>query len=209
MLTRRRLIVLACVATGAAVVAVNSRRRSDSVVEGRKRDLLARLARLGPLPNDSAVTQAQLDEFFDIVCLIDMDSTPPDPDYIRPVLNTFGYGDGFAGYTHGAWALLKQDRAAVVAAALDTLETGRDGPRLWAMETLRRMREKDRGNPPPSAREVRLAEAALRGPELVAMTAVYWAYWVEEDPAGRRVLELASRIAVGAARAKAVELLAG
>ena len=63
--------------------------------------------------------------------------------------------------------------------------------------------------PPPSAREVRLAETALRGPELVAEAAVYWAYRVEESPEGRRVLELASRVATGEARATAARLLDG
>src|SRR3954462_6148272 len=142
--------------------------------EPKKRDLLARLAALGPLPADDALTQEQLDEFSDVIDAIDR--APPDPDYVRPLLGAFGYGDGFALYVHGANALLKQDRAAVVEAALDALETGRDGPRQWAMETLRRMREGDHGNPLPSVREVRAVEAALRGPELVAYSAVYWAY---------------------------------
>ena len=171
-------------------------------VRMKKRDLLARLARLGPLPDDAAVTQAQLDEFFDIVDGID--STRPDPAYIRPLLNTFGYGDGFAGYSHGVWALLKQDHAAVVEVAMDTLETGGDGPRLWAMETLRRLREGDRGNPQPSPRELRCVEAALTGPPLLAEAAVYWAYWVD-GAEGQRLLKLASRVATGEARKLAVE----
>ena len=66
----------------------------------------------------------------------------------------------------------------------------------------------DRGDPPPSGREVRVAEAALRGPAQVAAAAVYWAYWVG-GPVGRRVLELGSRVATGEARARAAELLAG
>lgn len=168
----------------------------------RKRELLARLARLGPLPDDATVTQAQLDEFLDIVDRID--STTPDPDYIRPLLNTFGSGDGYAGYTHGAWALIKQDRAAVVEAALDTLETGGDGPRQWAMETLRRLQEGGRGHP-PSPRELRSVEAALTGPPLLADAAVYWAYWVGGSE-GRRLLELATRVATGEARRRANEL---
>ena len=172
-----------------------------------RRGLLARLARLGPLPGDDEVTQAQLDEFGDIVALITLSRTPPDPEYVRPLLDTFGYGDGFALYGHGVDALLKQDREVVVAAALDTLESGRDGPRQWAMETLRRMREADRGNPPPSDREVRLVEAALRGPERVAIAAVYWAYWVGQESAGRQLLELGSRVGTGEARARAAELL--
>lgn len=205
MITRRRLIGVAGVAACAAVATVIAHRRAVPVVEERTRDLLARLARLGPLPDDDAVTQEQLNEFGDIIDRIA--TAPPDPAYIRPLLNTFGYGDGFAGYVHGANALLKQDRGAVVEAALDTLETGRAGPRQWAMETLRRMREGDRGNPPPSAREVRAAEAALRGPPLTAYSAVYWAYWVE-GPVGERALELASRVATGEWRATAAELLA-
>lgn len=175
------------------------------MIDEKKRMLLDRLARLGPLPNDDTITQAQLDEFGEIIDRIGS-SVPPDPDYIRPLLDAFGYGDGFALYVHGANALLRQDRDSVVEAALDTLEAGRDGPRQWAMETLRRMREGDRGNPPPSDREVRLVEAALRGPELVAESAVYWAYWVD-GPVGRRVLELASRVAPGRLRALAAELL--
>ena len=172
-----------------------------------KRDILTWLARLGPLPGDDAITQAQLDEFNDIVGRIEL--APPDPDYIRPLLDTFGYGYGYELYLHGANALLRQDRAAVVAAALDTLEAGRDGPRQWAMETLRRMREGDRGIPPPSAGEFRAVEAAIRGPELTAVSAVYWAYWVaENDPASRRLLKLAARVAPGAARGRAAELLA-
>ncbi|MGL6076209.1 MAG: hypothetical protein ACRC8S_18800 [Fimbriiglobus sp.] len=171
-----------------------------------KRDLLARLARLGPLPEDTAVSQSQLDEFGDIVDRIG--TAPPDPEYIRPLLAAFGYGDGFGLYTHGAHALLRQDRAVVVAAALDVAEGDRDGPRQWAVETLRRLREGDRGNPPPSDREVRVVEAAVRGPELVADSAIYWAYWVADNIlAGRRVLELASRFAPDRVRARAAELL--
>ena len=231
MLTRRRFTIAACLIAGAALCNVLSLRwaaptheatkfdplgRVARVAEAvqkswqvrmQKRHLLPRLDRLGPLPQDSAVTQAQLDEFFDIVCIIDSDSTPPDPDYIRPLLNTFGYGDGFGGYTHGAWALLKQDRAAVVEAALDTLETGGDGPRQWAMETLRRLRERDMGDPPPSPREFRCVEVALTGGSpLVAVAAVYWAYWVG-GVEGQRLLELASRVAAGEARLRAAELL--
>src|SRR6188508_674790 len=160
MLARRRLIIVAGIAAGAAVAGVLFRRRGEAVVEDRKRDILAGLARLGPLPDDATVTQAQLQEFSDILAWIEL--APPDPDYVRPLLNAFGYGDGFGLYVHGANALMKQDRGAVVAAALDTLEAGRDGPRQWAMETLRRMREGDRGVPPPSAREFRAAAAALR-----------------------------------------------
>jgi hypothetical protein len=171
-----------------------------------KHDLLGRLARLGPLPDDATVTQAQLDEFYDIIARIDLAS--PDTDYIRPLLATFGYGDGFGGYVHGANALLRQDRDAVVEAALDMLDGGSDGSRQWAMETLRRMQERDHGNPPPSAREIRLAEAALLGPALVAQAAVWWAYWVG-GPVGRRVLELGSGGATGEAQALAAELLAG
>lgn len=173
-----------------------------------KRDILGRLARLGPLPDDATVTQAQLDEFSDILARIER--VPPDLGYIRPVLNAFGYGRGFELYVHGANALLRQDRAAVVEAALDTLEAGPDGPRQWAMETLRRMREGDRGNPPPSPREIRSVEAAVRGPELVAESAVYWAYWVaDNDPAGQRLLELAARVAPGTAKEIAADLLSG
>lgn len=196
--TRRRSVVAACLLAAAAVVNVATPRWDAHAFEGakldplgrvadvaeavrkswqvrmQKRELLARLARLGPLPDDAKVTQSQLDEFFDIVCIIDTDSTPPDADYIRPVLNTFGSGDGYGGYTHGAWALLKQDRVTVVEAALDTLETGGDGPRQWAMETLRRIREDGRGHP-PSPRELRCVEAALTGPPLLAHAAVYWA----------------------------------
>jgi hypothetical protein len=134
--------------------------------------------------------------------------TPPDPGYIGPLHDAFGYGDGFGLYVHRTNALLKQDRDSVLAAALDALEVGRDGSRQWAMETLRRMQEGDRGNPPPSAREVGLAEAALRGPALVAVAAVWWAYWVG-GPIGRQVLELGSSVATGEARARAAELLAG
>src|SRR4051812_42031310 len=105
--------------------------------EDKKRDLLARLAALGPLPADDALTQEQLDEFSDVIARIEL--APPDPDHVRPLLGAFGYGDGFGLYIHGANAVLKQDRSAVVGAALDTLETGREGPRQWAMETLRRM----------------------------------------------------------------------
>jgi hypothetical protein len=177
----------------------------DPMDEGPKRDLLARLARLGPLAGDGEVNQGQLDELSDVLARIEL--APPDPDYVRPLLGAFGYGDGFGLYAHGANALLKQDRDVVVAAALDALESGPDGPRQWAMETLRRMREKDRGSPPPSGREVRLAEAALSGPALVAEAAVYWAYWVGGET-GRRLLDLASRSASGEAKARAAELLA-
>src|SRR4051812_9018269 len=106
-----------------------------------KHDLLGRLARLGPLPDDASATQAQLDEFYDVITRIDL--APPDPDYVRPLLAAFGYGDGFEGYVHGANALLRQDRDAGVEAALDALDGGRDGSRQWAMETLRRMQERD------------------------------------------------------------------
>jgi hypothetical protein len=169
-----------------------------------KRELLGRLTRLGPLPDDATIGQSQLDEFGDVVDRIG--TAPPDPDYVRPLLGAFGYGDGFGLYTHGVSALLRQDRAAVVAAALDALEGAADGPRQWALETLRRLREG--GHPaPPTAREVRLVEGALRGPPLLAHAAVYWAYWVG-GPEGRRLLDLGSRVAAGDARARAAELLA-
>ena len=174
------------------------------MAKGAKRELLGRLSRLGPLPADVEATQEQLDEFGDIVDRIRAAS--PDPDYIRPLLGAFGYGDGFGLYTHGVSALLKQDRATVIATALDTLEGAADGPRQWAMDTLRQLRES--GHPtPPTDREVRLAEGALRGPPLLAHAAVYWAYWVG-GPEGRRLLGLGSRVAAGYAQARAAELLA-
>lgn len=230
MLTRRRWVVAACLITGAVVGNVLSMRLNGPTPGGakfdpvgrlarvgeqvqkswrvwiNKRNLLARLELLGPLPDDATITQTQIDEFHDIVSSIDSDSTPPDPGYIRPLLNTFGYGDSFGGYTYGAWALLKQDRGSVVEAALDTLETGREGPRQWAMETLSRLRERDKGDPPPTPRELVCVEAALTGPSLIAEAAVGWAYWVG-GVEGRRLLELASRVATGESRARAAWLL--
>lgn len=230
MLVRHRFVIAACLVAAAALTNVLSFRWDASPHGGakfdplgrvadaaeavqkswqvwmKKRHLLALLARLGPLPGDAAVTQAQLDEFFDIVGSIDSDSTPPDPDYIRPLLNAFGHGDGYGGYTHGAWALLKQDRAALVEAALDTLETGGEGPRLWAMETLQRVQELGNGTTSPSSRELRCVEAALTGSPLLAKAAVYWAYWVGGDE-GQRLLEFAARVATGEARQRAAELL--
>ena len=225
MPNRRRSVVASCLVLSAAAANVTSLMWDDRACDEAKFDPLGRvvrvgeefqkswqvrmkkrdlLARLGPLPQDSAVTQVQLDEFFDIVCSIDSDSTPPDPAYIRPLLSTFGSGDGYGGYTHGAWALLKQDRGLVVEAALDTLEAGDDGPRLWAMETLRRIQEGGRGHP-PSSRELRCVEAALTGPPQLAEAAVYWAYWVG-GAEGQQLLELASRVATGKARRRAAEL---
>src|SRR3954454_1656544 len=100
MLTRRRLIVVAGVTAAAAVVALLFRWRGEAVGDDRKRDILAGLGRLGSLPDDATITQAQLDEFSDILAWIEL--APPDLDYIRPLLNTFGYGDGFGVYVHGA-----------------------------------------------------------------------------------------------------------
>ena len=170
-----------------------------------KRELLSRLECLGTLPDDAAVTQAQLDEFGDIIERVRV-FAPPDPDFILPLLSAFGSGDGFGLYTHGVSALLTQDHTAVVAAALDTLESAADGPRQWALETLRQMREG--GHPAlTTPREVRLVEGAMRGPPLIAHAAVYWAYWLGGSE-GRRLLELGSRVAEGEARARAAELLA-
>jgi hypothetical protein len=73
-------------------------------------ELLARLNRLGPLPDGDTVTQEQLDEFGAIVEGIGR--CPPDPAFIRPLLAAFGAGDGYGPSTHGVWALLRQDRAA-------------------------------------------------------------------------------------------------
>jgi hypothetical protein len=55
---------------------------------------------------------------------------------------------------------------------------------------------------------VRAVEAAVCGPELVADSAVYWAYFIADNvPAGQRVLEFASRVAPERVRVRAAELL--
>jgi hypothetical protein len=173
------------------------------MADGTKDELLARLRSLGPLPADAAVTQDQLDEFGDVVDRIG--AAPPDPAYVRPLLGAFGPGDGFGLYTHGVWALLRQDRAAVAAAALDALADGPDGSRQWALTTLGRMREAG-DHTPPTTRELELVEGALLGSSLVAEAAVWYAYWLGGEE-GRRLLGVAAREATGEARERAVELL--
>lgn len=158
-----------------------------------KQGVLDRLKRLGPLPDYAGLTQARLDEFHAIIDNI-LDWLPPDPDYIRPLLATFGYTDGVAYWRYGADALVKQDRAAVVAACLDVIEAGPDGPRLWAVLTLQRIQEYGRGErPPPTERELLLIESVLHGPRLVAEAAVYYAYWLD-GPDGRRLLRKATEV---------------
>jgi hypothetical protein len=175
-----------------------------AVPDGKKRSILVRLAKLGPLPSDNVVTQAQLDEFKTLIDLIE--HAPPDPDYIRPLLATFGPDDGFELYTHGVWALMPQDPQLVLAASLEAIENGREGSRRWGLETIARLRGHQKIGL-PSDRELRLLEISLQDSENVALEAVYVAYRIKNEQ-GQRLLELAARASIERIRLVAAKLLA-
>lgn len=109
----------------------------DMIVEKAK--LMKRLEDISPMPDDATVTQKQLDQYHDIVEIIDLDFKR-DVDFVAPILDSFGYGDGYGIYaprSHYFCGLPDRDR--VLSEITIRLRTGSDGSKMWSLYVLAEM----------------------------------------------------------------------
>jgi hypothetical protein len=150
----------------------------------KKCELLARLAAVRPMPDDATVTQEQLDERFTTEELVDL-YFKGDRDFVGPLLDSVGYGDGFGGYSgisHFLYGV--QDREFVLAEIAKRLQDGAPGPKMWALYCLAELHKSGQGE---FSGEHDLIAGCLRGPDLVRREAAH-CLGALDDPKSRVIL---------------------
>ncbi len=101
-----------------------------------KSEMLGRLAALSPMPDDATVTQEQLDARYDITETIPL-YFKGDRDFVGPLLDSVGYGDGFGGYSgisHFLYGV--KDRDFVLAEIGKRLRNGTPASKMWSLYCL-------------------------------------------------------------------------
>lgn len=104
--------------------------------------LINRLVVLSPMPNDLELSDKQLEDYAEIIselAQLVVDQT----DVIKPLINSFGYGEGYEIYWSTVHLLEKLDQAQVDKELMTVLEHGAPGPCMWAALMLGRSRNKD------------------------------------------------------------------
>ncbi len=110
------------------------------------KQLLIRLERLSPMPDDDSLelTVDRLREYENVIRQLEetvMHEKERDPSLVMPLLASFGYGDGFGLY----WAtlhLLEKFPLAVLQPALrEAVLNGHKGTRRWAAYMIGRLRD--------------------------------------------------------------------
>ncbi len=109
---------------------------TDAERQTLKIKLIKRLTIISPMPDDANVTQEQLDERFDITGTIHIYFLD-DPDFVGPLLDSFGCGDGFGGYSsdsHYFYGLKERDF--VLSEIGKRLQNGTPGSKMWSLYLL-------------------------------------------------------------------------
>jgi hypothetical protein len=106
-------------------------------VKTRLAELLSRLERLTPMPEDALLTENMLKEYDEVVTELEQFH---DPRCLRPLIESFGYGQGFGIYWRTLHLIEKYDSQLVTKALTAALEHPNPGVRMWAVNILRRYR---------------------------------------------------------------------
>ena len=131
---------------------------------GTKQQLIEGLASLTPMPDDEEVTQEQLNEYAEL-CWSIARTMNKDPDFVSPLLDSFGYGDvndAYASNSHYFFGL--EDREFVLSEFAKRLQSGTDGSKMWSLYCLA---EFHKAGQPEIENELELIQGCLIGPELV------------------------------------------
>jgi HEAT repeat protein len=114
------------------------------VTDDHASQLLHQLAELSPMPSDDDpdLTSERLDAYVDVLTEIGhLFEHGVDPRFIRPLIHSFGYGDGYEVYWDTV-SLLEQFPHEIVRPALhEALRSSERGARKWAAHILGRARD--------------------------------------------------------------------
>jgi HEAT repeat protein len=103
-------------------------------------DLITALRAISPMPDDDdidALTEEILIKYESIVKEL---GELQDPKAIVPLINSFGYGEGFGLYRSTLYYLEKFDLGLLYPQLIDAVRTGEKGPRMWTTFMLGRIR---------------------------------------------------------------------
>lgn len=102
--------------------------------------LIKKLEAMSPLPDDNTVSQQTLETYEQI---IDELFSVKDTRVIQPLINSFGYGDGYGLYSSVVTLLENFDYQAVKPYLIQAVQKGEPGSRMWAAQMLGRARDED------------------------------------------------------------------
>jgi hypothetical protein len=106
----------------------------------RLNELIAQLENLSPMLEDKHLSEQVLIEYERIVTEI---SNYKDPAVISPIVNSFGYGEGFGLFWTAMQFLETFEPKDLNAILLNAIVAGERGSRLWATRMLMRARNYD------------------------------------------------------------------
>lgn len=99
-------------------------------------DLISALSAISPMPDDEdedALTESVLDDYHKIVSKL---GELKDPKSIVPLIDSFGYGDGFGVYWTTLHTLEKFGYELLNPLLIDAIRKGEKGSRMWAAYML-------------------------------------------------------------------------
>ena len=107
-------------------------------------ELLTQLKAKSPMPDDDSLTKEQIEEYGAIADELEQVlAKNEDPRVIEPLINSFGYGDGYGTYWTPHRLLLKFDKVQLRPYLLDAVQHGERGVRQWAAYTLGVLEDKE------------------------------------------------------------------
>lgn len=111
--------------------------------------LIQRLRELSPMPSDDSpqMTLERLISYGEIIHLIDKivhgSETGGDPQFIKPLIDSFGYGDAYEVYWTVIHILEKYPLDHLRPALREAVEMGEPGARMWCTYMLGRQRNSE------------------------------------------------------------------
>lgn len=102
-------------------------------MEDRVEHLISQLRTLSPMPEDDLLTEEKVDAYGKI---IDELRQLKDPRAIQPVIESFGYGDGYDVYWTAVHLLEAFDEEEVLPHLIAALRSPSRGSRMWAAALL-------------------------------------------------------------------------
>jgi HEAT repeat protein len=108
----------------------------------RLQELLTRLKKQSPMPSDEEVTEEQVEEYEEV--LNDLQGSlnrKKDVSAVRPLIDSFGYGDGNGVYWTTLHILEKFANNDLLPQLRDAIRSGSPGSRMWASLMLGRAQD--------------------------------------------------------------------